>query len=246
MRWRLGASALLLAGTCFSLACFAQTGPQPTGVQQIEPQGVPQAAKPVADTEFGVGTRQLGLQRKVEMYQWRASGTRYEQAWSDERIDSKTFAPGHENPPQFPLQPRQWIADDILLDGKPVNPAVLKALARWHDYRPDFSALPGNLSATFQPEGDGLGSAINPLDPQVGDLRITWQELSLPPLTGAVAMNNGVWILAQTQSSESPKVATTQARETGFSKTEVGAFLGVGLFVLVLIVLAIYMKNRRR
>ncbi|MDQ3057405.1 MAG: TMEM43 family protein [Pseudomonadota bacterium] len=245
MRWRLGVSALLLAGTCFSLACLAQTGPQPTGVQQIEPQGVPQAAKPVADTEFGVGTRQLGLQRNVEMYQWRASGTRYEQAWSNERIDSKTFAPGHENPPQFPLQPRQWIADDIFLDGKSVDPAVLKALARWHDYRPDFSALPGNLSATFQPEGDGLGSAINPLDPQVGDLRITWQELTLPSLKGAVAMNNGVWMLAQTQSTLTPAVTTTQPGDDSYSKTEVGAFVGAGL-LLVLILLAIYMKKRRR
>ncbi len=236
MRWRLGVSALLLAGTC-----LAQTS-----LQQVEPQGVPQAVKPVADTEFGVGTRQLGLQRRVDMYQWRATGTRYEKAWSDERIDSKTFAPGHENPPQFPLQPGQWIADDIFLDGKPVDPTVLKALARWHDYRPDFSRLPGNLSATFQPEGDGLGSAVNPLEPQVGDLRITWQELTLPSLKGAVAMNNGLWVLAQSQSSASPTVATTQTRETGYSKTQVGAFLGAGLFLLVLIVLAIYMKNRRR
>lgn len=236
MKWPAGLAALLVAG-----ACFARPD-----VSQIDPQGQPQADRPVTDAEFGVVSRQLGLQRQVEMYQWRASDSRYEKTWSAERIDSKTYAPGHDNPLGFPLQQRQWIADEILLDGKPVDPTVLKALARWRDYRPDFSALPGNLAATFQPEGDGLGSAVNPLDPQVGDLRITWQELSLPSLKGAVAMDNGVWMLAQTQSNHVPTVGTTEADGAEYSKARVGAFVGVGLFVLVLIVLAIYMKNRRR
>ncbi|MEO6366332.1 MAG: TMEM43 family protein [Luteimonas sp.] len=236
MRWRIGLPALLLAG-----ACFAQTGDGP-----IVPQGVPEAVEPVTDAEFGVDTRELGLERRVEMYQWRASGTRFEQVWSEQRIDSKTFAAGHENPSTFPLQQRRWIADDIVLDGKPVDPAVLKALARWRSYRPDFSALPGNLSATFQPEGDGLGSAVNPLDPQVGDLRITWQELTLPSLKGAVAMNNDVWMLAQPKATASGTVAPSGRSDAEYSKTKVGAFVAAGLFVLVLIVLAIYMKNRRR
>ena len=229
-------ATLLVAGVC-----FAQTD-----AAQFDPQSEPQASQPVSDTEFGVVTRQLGVQRQVEMYQWRATGSRYEKAWSAEPIDSERFAPGHENPSEFPLQRQQWIADEILLDGKPVDPSVLKALARWRDYRPGFSALPGNLSATFQPEGDGLGSAVNPLDPQIGDLRITWQELSLPSLKGAVAMNNGVWMLANSQSGESATGATTAARDADYSKTQVGAFVGVGLFILVLIVLAIYMKKRRR
>ncbi len=236
MKWQAGLTALLVAG-----ACFARPD-----VARLEPQGQPEAEKPVSDAEFGVATRQFGLQRQVEMYQWRTSDAGYEKAWSAERIDSTSFAPGHANPVEVPLQRRQWIADQILLDGKPVDPTVLKALARWRDYRPDFSALPGNLSATFQPEGDGLGSAVNPLDPQIGDLRITWQELTLPSLQGVVAMQNGVWMLAQPQSTEAKAVAATGTGDAEYIKTEVGAYVAAGLFLLVLIVLAIYMKNRRR
>lgn len=230
MRWWLGLLALL-AGTCFALD---------------SPQGVPQAAKSVTDAEFGVSTRQLGLERRVEMYQWRVSGAQYDRTWSSERIDSETFAAGHDNPVDFPLASGEWIAEDIRLDNKPLDLEVLKVHGQWRDYRPNFSALPGNLSATFQPEGDGLGSAVNPLDPQVGDLRITWRELVLPPLKGVVAMNNGVWTIAQAQSSSPATLATSEANDTAYSKTEVAAFVGAGLFVLLLIVLEIYMKNRWR
>jgi len=241
MRWWSGLLALLLAG-----AGFAQTD------SQRVPQGVPQVATMVADAEFGVSTRQLGLQRHVEMYQWRkndtlrGSGVQYDRGWSSVRIDSNTYAAGHDNPVEFPLVRHEWIADDIRLDNKPLAPQVLEELGKWRDYRPDFSALPGNLSATFQPEGDGLGSAINPLDPQIGDLRITWRELVLPPLKGAVAMNNGVWTMAQAQPAGSETLMTAGASDADYSKKEVAGFVGAGLFVLLLIVLVIYMKKRRR
>ena len=231
MRWRLGWLALLFAGVCFA---------------QTDPQGTPQATKPVVDAEFGVGTRQPGLERRVEMYQWAAAtNARYQKIWSSDRVESRTFAAGHDNPTEIPLPARRWIATEILLDGKPLDAGVLKALGQWRDYRPDFSALPGNLSATFQPEGDGLGSAVNPLDPQVGDLRITWRELVLPSLKGAVAMNNGMWTLAQPQSISPGTAATSDASDVAY-KTEVAAFVGAGLLVLLIVLLAIYMKNRRR
>ncbi|MEJ7747065.1 MAG: TMEM43 family protein, partial [Luteimonas sp.] len=213
MRWWSGLLALLFAGVC-----VAQSGPE----------GLPQAAKTVADAEFGVSTLQLGLERRVEMYQWRTVGSEYDKVWSHQRIDSKTFAAGHGNPAEFPLSGRQWIAPEILLDHKPLDGGVLNALGQWRDYRPDFSGLPGNLSATFQPEGDGLGSAINPLDPQVGDLRITWRELVLPPLKGAVAMDNGVWTIARVQSADPTTVAAPEATETTYSKREMAGFVGAG------------------
>lgn len=234
MKWWSGLLALLLAGTCFA---------------QTDPQGVPQATKAVVDVEFGVSTRQLGLERRVEMYQWREGrvpGAQYDRTWSSERIDSGTFSAGHDNPVDFPLASREWMPEDIRLDNKPIDLQVLKVLGQWRDYRPNFSALPGNLSATFQPEGDGLGSAINPLDPQVGDLRITWRELVLPPLKEAIAMNNGVWTMAQTPSAGSGTAATAGANDADYSKNEVAGFVGAGLFVLLLIVLVIYMKKRRR
>jgi uncharacterized membrane protein YecN with MAPEG domain len=146
----------------------------------------------VRDREFGVSARHFGLERRVEMYQWRAKDGGFERVWSEAPIDSTGYAPGHENP-AFPLRGRRWLAERVTLDDKPVDRSVIEQFGQWKVFRPNFSALPGNLTATFQPEGDGLGSAENPLDPQVGDLRIGWRELTLPGLQGHVSLERGTW-----------------------------------------------------
>ncbi len=159
------------------------------------PDGVPQPGKPLRDREFGVSTRQFGLEREVEMYQWRAGDDGYQAVWNSARIDSSQFAPGHENPPAVPLDSRRWWAEGATLDGKPIDPEVLRGLGTWRRFRPDFSRLPANLAASFQPEGDGLGSSENPLAPQVGDLRVHWRELVLPALAGKTELRDGAWHL---------------------------------------------------
>ncbi|MGH8076455.1 MAG: TMEM43 family protein, partial [Lysobacter sp.] len=182
------------------LACVLLFGVLGSGnavAQQPLPEGTPQLAKPVRDRDFGVSTRQFGLERQVEMYQWRASGDGYRPVWNGARIDSSLFAPGHENPPEMPLESRRWWADGVTLDGKPVDAQVLRTLGTWQRYRPDFSRLPANLAASFQPEDDGLGSSENPLAPEVGDVRVRWRELVLPPLTGKLELRDGVWRLTR-------------------------------------------------
>ncbi|MGH8085346.1 MAG: TMEM43 family protein [Lysobacter sp.] len=188
MTWRLGLVVLLLA----SGAAFAQDKPAtPT------PEGVPQPGAELRDRDFGVGSDQFGLDRRVEMYQWRRVGEdRYERVWKAAWIDSSGFAEGYRNPPELPLDSRRWWSSSATLDGRPLDKIVLKSLGQWQDFRPGFSRLPGNLAATFQPEGDGLISSQNPLDPQVGDLRISWRELILPPLQGKVELRDGRWQLA--------------------------------------------------
>ena len=154
------------------------------------------AAAAPRDPDFGVAARGgIGLERQVVMYQWQRDGDGYRKAWSDRPIDSGDFVPGHENPPAMPLRGRRWTPGKVTLDGKPVAPEAVEALARWHSLRPDFSALPGNLSATFQPEGDGLGSAANPAHPEIGDLRITWRELRMPPTYEGLALRDRRWEL---------------------------------------------------
>ena len=117
----------------------------------------------------------MRLARRVEMYQWVPQGDGYSQGWSAEPVEVDDSA--HANPP-FPLESDRWLPKAITIDGHALAPDAVEALAQWREFRPGFSALPGNLSATFQPEGNGLGSAENPLDPQVGDLRIHWLERS--------------------------------------------------------------------
>src|SRR5690606_23451170 len=90
---------------------------------------------------------------------------------------------------------QRWNAPAITVDGLPLDPEDAQRLGQWREFRPGFSALPGNLAATFQPQGDGLGSAQNPLAPEVGDLRIHWRELVLPPLAERIELLDGRWRL---------------------------------------------------
>ncbi len=183
------AVAACLAATAFvAMAQEAQAGAP-------DPAATPEPVSTVRDPDFGVVARHYGLQREVEMFQWTPRGDGgYTRAWSRDALESSGFAPGHDNPP-FPLRNRQWLAADVRVDGMPLDPGVLAALGRWVPFRPSFSALPGNLAATFQPQGDGLGTAENPMAPEVGDLRIHWRELRLPPLAGRIELRAGHWVL---------------------------------------------------
>ena len=221
--------AVLLPVVLLASAAFAQEAPI----------GVPEPDKAVRDRDFGVQARHLGLERRVEMLQWRSTPQGYVRAWAEEPVDSRGFAPGHDNPP-FPLQGRRWMAASITLDDKPLAPEVVARLGEWQEFRPSFSALPGNLAATFQPEGDGLGSAENPLDPQVGDLRIHWRELVLPPLQGRVVLERGAWRLAPVPAT-APLPDARTAPDTP-SPSRLPWLLGGSLVLLV----ALFALRRRR
>lgn len=193
---------------CGWVACICLAGTASAFAQA--PVAAPVAPGRLADAEFGVATRQFALQRRVEMYQWRRDANGYSAAWSERPIDSAGHDAAHRNPGDFPLQTRYWVATEVSLEGRPVDDEVLKRLGTWHRFRPAFSALPGNLSATFQPEGDGLSSSENPLQPRIGDLRVTWHELRLPELAGKVALRNGTWVL-----DEAAIAAAAEAEEGG-------------------------------
>lgn len=229
MKRYLGVLLALFAGAAFA---------------QQAPVGLPQPEKSPRDAEFGVVSRRFGLERRVEMYQWRAAGQGYEKVWSATPIASAAFAPGHDNPETLPLAGRRFLAATVTLDGRRLDPEVVARLGEWREFRPNFSALPGNLSATFQPEGDGLGSAENPLDPQIGDLRVTWRELTLPPLDGKVALQGGVWKL-QPQAAAQPVAEAGMPMPPG-SKRTLGWLIGAGIFLLAILVIITLLRNRRR
>ena len=193
----LGVAAGLLLASGSVLATPPATVPQPaqTQAQAQQPEGEPVSGGETRDPDFGVATRQFGLERRVEMYQWSAGEDGYRRVWNPALIDSSRFAPGYENPPEFPLPGERWWAPDAALDGQPLHGSVLRQFGDWRVFRPGFSRLPANLAATFQPDGDGLVSAENPLDPQIGDLRVSWRELVLPALQGRIALRDGVWHL---------------------------------------------------
>jgi hypothetical protein len=230
--WLCAAMSLLASAPVFAM----QAVPDPT------PPGSVQIDKAPRDPDFGVSTRHPGLQRHVEMYQWTRAGDGYVLAWRGARVDSSGFAPGHDNPKAMPLREREWHAV-VRVDGKPVPDAIIAGLGDWTGFRPNFSALPGNMSATFQPEGDGLGSADNPLTPQVGDLRVTWRAFVLPPLADRLVLRNGEWALRATTG---PVAADAGPPPAGQPPRSSRWLFSSGAGVVLLIVVVAAMRRRRR
>jgi hypothetical protein len=234
---------LLAAAACLALApaaAFAQEATPP------DPAATPEPGATVRDPDFGVAARHFGLQREVEMFQWRvrADGG-YERAWSGTALDSSGFAPGHANPP-FPLRNRRWLATEVRIDGLPLDPAVLSALGRWVPFRPSFNALPGNLAATFQPQGDGLGTAENPMAPEVGDLQVHWRELRLPPLADRIVRDGGRWRLKDAPAAPRPDVVDGDAGSHVPADRRPRAGLLVAGVLAILAVAALLLWLRRR
>lgn len=190
----------LVLGFCLAVASALATaqGTPATepgaGSEVVDAEPVPGGV--LRDREFGVRSDRFGLERRVEMYQWRRDGAGYRRVWNAAPIDSTAFPAEYRNPMELPLESERWWAPAPTLAGRPLHREVLTALGRWVEFRPDFARLPANLAAAFQPEGNGLGSAENPLAPQVGDLRIRWYELVLPDLEGRVQLRDGTWRLA--------------------------------------------------
>jgi hypothetical protein len=239
-------AAPLLCAIIWLPAHFAQAQQAGEGGEGSAPHGDVQVGKVLRDADFGVSTRHAGLQRHVEMYQWTRAGSGYALEWRGARVDSSGFAPGHENPREMPLREREWRAP-VRVDGRPLSGDVVAALGKWQSFRPNFSALPGNMSATFQPEGDGLGSAENPLAPRIGDLRVTWRALVLPPLADRLVLRDGEWTLrtpVAASAAAEPAAAGTAAQPDEARERPRWPFVVTPVFV-VLLVIAIVARRRR-
>jgi hypothetical protein len=229
------------------LAACLLASPMATRAQDVarDPGATPQPGSDVRDPDFGVQARHFGLERRVEMYQWRGRDGAYSSEWSSLPLDSSSFPPGHDNPP-FPLQGKRWIADPVTVDGLPLDPRVIEQLGEWREFRPSFNALPGNLAATFQPEGDGLGSAENPLAPEVGDLRIRWRELVLPPLQDRIALRNGRWQLLPDAAVAGADPGDVPVDAKPAHKKFPWWVLSAGVVALGLVAVALGRRRRRR
>lgn len=149
------------------------------------------------DPEFRVESRKLGFRRDVEMLQWAREEGEYVKRWRDARMPDEGFDAAHRNPPMPLLRSAVWLSKDATIDGKPVDPSVLMSLGQWIRMRPSFSKVPYRWSRRFEPDGDGMSNSDNPLEPAIGDVRITWSEMFVPTLERQVVYANGLWQLTE-------------------------------------------------
>ncbi|HTA66314.1 MAG TPA: TMEM43 family protein [Xanthomonadaceae bacterium] len=172
-------------------------GPAPTAsTSTATPHGRIESTAEVADPIFLIHARVLGLERSVEMLQWRRFDTpasHYETTWSAGHIDSSAFDATHRNPADFPFNGERWWTADASLDGHPVSAGVLGVVDAWTAFKPDLSQLPTNLAVSFQPDGEWLSTSQDPVHPQVGDVRVRWQAMPSAAAPAGVRLVDGKW-----------------------------------------------------
>lgn len=191
IRW--GWVATLALGIAPWVAATAEESGAPQPVA-----GVPEVAEPVADPDYGVQVDALGLRREVQMWQWQREDGAYRGTWSAEQIDASEFPADYANPGEPPYGSAQWIAGRVRLDGRRVSPELLVDLPGWEPVPVGQAAasLPPNLAVVFQPDGDWLSSSADPGQPDVGDLRIRWQQLPVGPVHGQLVADGQRWVAA--------------------------------------------------
>ena len=187
---------VLLFGLAVSVHAQSLTDDTADSYVNLEPKSI-RSDDVLRDPELKVESRKLGLRRKVEMLQWTREGGEYVKVWRDSHVPDEGFDDRHRNPSMPNLRNAVWLAKDATIDGKPVEASVLMALGQWIDIRPSFSRVPYRWSLRFQPEGDGMTDSDNPLEPEVGDVRLSWAEMFVPTLERQVVLANGVWQLPE-------------------------------------------------
>ena len=198
-------------------------------------QGDLEIDEEVVDPTFDVRVKRPGLNRRVEMYQWKETsktkeeqkvggGTRkvttykYSKDWSSSPISSGSFKrpAGHENP-SMPFTSWSARASAGQLGAFKVDSAVLNEVDAEEPLKLDdaFKARlqerVGKRQVTMQGEGNQayVGSAGSP---QVGDLRITYVQLK--PDVSVIAQPTSGSLQPKTMSNGEPLLIVAAGKKT--------------------------------
>lgn len=169
--------------------------------------GTPAVVEAPHDPDFNLRVNTPILMRHVEMFQWRevriSGSVHYEQDWVDHPLDASHFEQpaGHANPGAFPLNSEKFDAGLVQIGGFKLSPLLLHALPGSAPVTPDLQALPQNLAASFSRYQDYLVTSAQPGYPQLGDVRVSWDEVPLQPVT-IVARIDGDRLVPATDASD--------------------------------------------
>ncbi|MCX7513115.1 TMEM43 family protein [Frateuria hangzhouensis] len=165
-------------------------GPQPgQHGSMVLVSGTPEVIQAPRDGDFNLSVDTPVLDRRVEMFQWRevhvGNDVHYELDWVDGLQDSTRFEQprGHANPKAFPLHSERFVAGSVRVGGFSLGPVLIHALPGAEPVAPDPSRLPANLAASFSLYHDYLTTSVDPGSPRLGDVRVSWQAVTLQPVT---------------------------------------------------------------
>lgn len=167
----------------------------------IHTSGTATTEESLTDPEFGISGQLLLLERQVEMYQWRESteskteknlgGSEtttttysYDRAWSSTPIDSSAFRQpdAHENPATMPDRSTRFTTSQARLGAFRLSQGQVQRL---HNRQP--VPLAGktfdHLDRSHRVLGDSLFIGRDPDHPEIGDLRIVFQQMPASPVS---------------------------------------------------------------
>ncbi|HEY9249614.1 MAG TPA: TMEM43 family protein [Rariglobus sp.] len=152
----------------------------------------------LTDPVFGVAVPQaIKLLRRVEMYQWKESSQSkteknlggssttettytYTKEWSGAPIASDRFKKSaeHVNPAALPYPSTTVAADTVTVGAFNLTAGQVARLAAASPVAiTTLNALPAALSAKFKLGGEGFYMGADPANPQVGDVRVSFQVI---------------------------------------------------------------------
>ncbi|MDH3328224.1 MAG: TMEM43 family protein [Desulfobulbaceae bacterium] len=151
----------------------------------------------LTDQVFGVSSQAIKLMRVAEMYQWQqeshseekkklGGGTEttttytYNKIWTDNLINSGSFKKpeGHQNPAQMEYQSQEIVAGKVTVGAFTMSPSLVRKMkgytpaALGSDYQ-----LPDNFTDRAQVASNTIYLGNDPASPQVGDMRVSFQEV---------------------------------------------------------------------
>lgn len=186
----------------------AQVDPANNG-KLVHVQGLANTEDVLRDDVFGVSATAIKLVRTVSMYQWqedkktetkeKVGGTKetkttysYSKGWSTSEISSSSFKrpSGHDNPPML-YKGETWKASQVMLGSFKLNGSQIGRIGGQtalsvHDVQ--APAMLANKKVTSTGEGFYLGN--NPSDPQIGDMKISFQVVK-PADISLIAQQQG-------------------------------------------------------
>ena len=131
----------------------------------------------LTDDVFGVEVNAIRLTRSVEMYQWKEleekvtrkvdgkseTETRfaYEKIWADSHLDSSKYhePSGHENPANFPFEPRSIEAKQVDIGAYQLSQSLIAKIDQAESLSVDLSKVPSTLASNLRPDGGVQSSA---------------------------------------------------------------------------------------
>ena len=191
------AVSALHGGQVIDLGRDAVAGTVPDG-HMVRVVGTPHVVEPARDPEFNFSVATPTLPRHVEMLQWHevqlGANVQHELDWADHWLDFRE-PQGHANPHGLPLQDERFESSVVQIGNLRLAPVIRRALPGSASVAPDVAALPPNLAASFVRQGNYLQTSQRAGDPQLGDVRVGWDQVP-PRLMTVVARLEGDQLVA--------------------------------------------------